>query len=369
MKDVAAAAGVSTASVSNAYNRPYKLSPAQREHVLSVARELGYGGPHPGASSLRTGSAGAFGLMITDWLPYAFEDPATVMLMQGIAQAGHVAQMSLTLLPVGGAFAADAGDDNTDDMWPSVRRSLVDGFLIYSLPDGHPAVDSALRRNLPIVCIDAPCLPDTPFVGIDDERSARSAAEHLLELGHTKIGVLVDRLRPDGVSGLASQARIKRTTDGVARARLEGYAKAFKTAGIAFKSVPVVEAGGFLAEDAGRAASVLLARGDITAVLATTDLLALAALDHLEAAEVSVPDEMSVIGFDDLPAAATRGLTTVAQPLVEKGRRAAEALLQLLDDDVPGRLLLPTQLKVRSSTGPPPARGLLTTEVAARLRA
>jgi DNA-binding LacI/PurR family transcriptional regulator len=358
MKDVAAAAGVSTASVSNAYNRPYKLSPAQREHVLSVARELGYGGPHPGASSLRTGSAGAFGLMITDWLPYAFEDPATVMLMQGIAQAGHVAQMSLTLLPVGGAFAADAGEDTSDDMWPAVRRSLVDGFLIYSLPDGHPAVESAVRRNLPIVCIDAPCLPDAPFVGIDDARAAQLAAEHLLELGHTKIGVLVDRLRPDGVSGLASQARIGRATDGVARARLEGYAKAFKSAGIAFKNVPVVEAGGFLADDAEEAAKTLLRRGNITAVLATTDVLAMAALDQLEAANVSVPDEMSVIGFDDLPASAPRGLTTIAQPLVEKGRRAAEALLQLLDEGVPGRLILPTQLRVRTSTGPPPVREL-----------
>ena len=356
MKDVAAAAGVSTASVSNAYNRPYKLSPAQREHVLSVARDLGYGGPHPGASSLRTGSAGAFGLMITDWLPYAFEDPATVMLMQGIAQAGHVSQMSLTLLPVGGTIATNGVEDPSDDMWPAVRRSLVDGFLIYSLPDGHPAVTSAIRRNLPIVCIDAPCLPDTPFVGIDDEQAAQRAAEYLLELGHTSIGVLVDRLRPDGVSGLASQARIRRATDGVARARLAGYAKAFKSAGIAFKNVPVVEAGGFLAGEANDAAQVRRPRGGIHAVRATTDLLALAALDELEAAKVSVPAEMSVIGFDDLPAAAPRGLTTIAQPLVEKGRRAAESLLQLLDEDVPGRVILPTQLKVRTSTGPPPGR-------------
>lgn len=369
MKDVAAAAGVSTASVSNAYNRPYKLSPAQRERVLSVARELGYGGPHPGASSLRTGSAGAFGLMITDWLPYAFEDPATVLLMQGIAQAGHVAQMSLTLLPVGGEFAADSDEDASDDTWPAVRRSLVDGFLIYSLPDGHPAVESALRRKLPIVCIDAPCLPDAPFVGIDDERAARQAAEHLLELGHTKIGVLVDRLRPDGHAGLASQARIKRATDGVARARLEGYAKAFKAAGIAFNTVPVVEAGGFLAEHADAAARTLLGRGNITAVLATTDVLALAALDQLEAAHVSVPDEMSVVGFDDLPVAASRGLTTVAQPLVEKGRRAAEALLQLLDEDVPGRLLLPTHLKVRTSTASPPSGEHSPIQVTAALRA
>lgn len=356
MKDVAAAAGVSTASVSNAYNRPYKLSTSQREHVLQVARTLGYTGPHPGASSLRTGSSGAFGLMITDWLPYAFEDPATVLLMQGIAQAGHVAEMALTLLPVGGTVPVNGA--GVDDMWPSVQRSLVDGFLIYSVPDDHPAIASVLRRMLPVVCIDAPYLPDQPFVGIDDEAAARQEAEHLVELGHTRIGVLVDRLRPDGTAGVASRARIKRATDGVARARLHGYFRAFKEAGIPSRDVAVVEAGGFLAPEAAAAARTLLKRGGITAVLATTDVLALAALDELEYMGLSAPDDVSVIGFDDLPAAAARGLTSMSQPHVEKGRRAAESLLQILDGHVPGKVLLPTKLQIRSSTAPPPRRGL-----------
>ena len=354
MKDVAIAAGVSMASVSNAYNRPHKLSASQREHVLRIAKDLGYNGPHPGASLLRTGSSGAFGLMITDWLPYAFEDPATILLMQGIAQAGQVAQMSLSLLPVGGAIPTDGSA--ADDMWPAVQRSLVDGFLLYSLPDDHPAVTSALRRRLPVVCIDAPDLPDVPFVGIDDEGAARLAAEHLLELGHTRIGILVDRLRPDAVSGIASQARVRRATDGVARARLKGYASAFKAAGVPVRDIPVVEAGGFLAAEAAQAATTLLDRYDVTAVLATTDVLALAALDELEAKGISVPDQVSVIGFDDLPAAAARGVTTIAQPHVEKGRRAAEMLLQLLDDQVVGRVTLPTGLCVRTTTAPPVRR-------------
>src|SRR5690349_21501098 len=104
MKDVAAAAGVSTASVSNAYNRPEKLSDSQRAHVLKVARGLGYSGPHPGASSLRTGNVGALGLLITDWLNYAFEDPATIQLMRGIAHVSQMADVALTLLPAGGNF-------------------------------------------------------------------------------------------------------------------------------------------------------------------------------------------------------------------------------------------------------------------------
>lgn len=353
MKDVASAAGVSLATVSNAYRRPHKLSERQRERVLQVATDLGYTGPHPGASSLRSGSANAIGLMITDWLPYAFEDPATVLLMRGIAQAGQVAQMSLTLLPVGGevptGHAADA------ELWPSVRQSLVDGFLIYSVPDDHPAVATALRRQLPVVTIDAPSLPDVAFVGIDDENAARTEAEHLLALGHTRIGVLVDRLRPDGRSGPASQARVRKAVDGVARARLTGYAKAFRAAGVPWAPAPIVEAGGFLEPEARRAAHRLLEDRGLTAVLATTDLLALAAMDELEARDARVPEEVSVIGFDDLPAAELRGLTTIAQPHVEKGRRAAESLIRLVNGEVAGRVILPTQLRLRATTAPPRA--------------
>ena len=350
MKDVAAAAGVSLATVSNAYNRPRKLSEEQRVRVLRVASELGYSGPHPGASSLRSGTAGAIGLMITDWLPYAFEDPATVLLMRGIAQAGQVAHMSLTLLPVGGEVTGGA---EAGRLWPSVQRSLVDGFLIYSVPDNHPAVASALQRQLPVVTIDAPVIPDVAFVGIDDDAAAQQEAEHLLELGHRRIGVLVDRLLPDGHAGIASQARVRRAVDGVAPTRLAGYARAFKAGGIPLRSVPVVEAGGFLEAEARRAAQELLRDRELTAVLATTDLLALAALDELETQGARVPADVSVIGFDDLPAAELRDLTTVSQPHVEKGRRAAESLIRLVAGEVPTRVILPTKLQLRGSTAPP----------------
>jgi DNA-binding LacI/PurR family transcriptional regulator len=359
MKDVAVAAGVSAASVSNAYNRPGKLSGSQRAHILRVAQRLGYTGPHPGASSLRTGTVGAFGLLITDWLYYAFEDPATVQLLRGIAQVSEMADVALTLLPVGGKLpelaAVHGGEEHgVVRDWPAVRRSVVDGFLVYSLPDNHPAITTVLNRKAPVVIIDSPRVEGVSFVGIDDRRAAREAAMHLLDLGHQNIGVLVDRLLPDGNVGFVSQARLKRTLDAVARERLAGVNDALKTAGSSLARIPIVEAGGFLTADARPAVETLLAKHAVTAILATTDVLALAALEILSERGLDVPGDISVIGFDDLPAAGPAGLTTVAQPLVDKGRIAAETILQAMDGQTVGSIILPTRLEVRATTAAPP---------------
>ncbi|MFJ5956695.1 LacI family DNA-binding transcriptional regulator [Paenarthrobacter sp. NPDC092416] len=364
MKDVAVAAGVSASSVSNAYHRPNKLSADQRSRILNVAQTLGYSGPHPGASSLRSGSVGSLGLLITDSLSYAFEDPATVLLLRGIAQVSQMANVSLALLPSGSNASPPQTKNRRDlpvdeDVWPAVQRSVVDGFLIYSLPDGHPAVSSALNRGLPCVIIDSPKIEGVPFVGIDDRSAASRAAEHLLELGHHRIGILVDRLRPDGSRGFASQSRVRHAQDEVARERLAGYRAAFQQAGLDPSAVPIVEAGGFLFTEGQRAAEDLLRRHNLTAVLATTDVLALSALKVLRVMGKSVPEEVSVVGFDDLPESAAAGLTTVRQPLIDKGRRAAEAIIRSVAGETVGMTILPTKMEVRSSTGPAPINAAL----------
>lgn len=358
MKDVAAAAGVSASSVSNAYRQPGKLSLSQRERILSVARDLGYSGPHPGASSLRSGRVGSLGLLITDSLPYAFEDPATLLLLRGIAQVSQMAEVSLSLLPSGGRAEEPRKRTKQNhafqgQVWPAVQRSVVDGFLIYSLPHGHSAVSNALGRGLPCVIIDSPLTEGVPFVGIDDKGAAEKAADHLLNLGHRRIGILVDRLKPDGASGFCSPARIRNAEDGVARERLRGYLSAFSRVGLQPSSVPVVEAGGFLFSEARKAAQTLLDRHAVTAVLATTDVLALSALEVLQDMGKVAPDDVSVVGFDDVPAAAASGLTTIEQPLIDKGRRAADAIIQSVAGEMVGTIILPTKLNIRSSTGVP----------------
>ena len=293
--------------------------------------------------------------MITDSLPYAFGDPATVELLRGIAEVGEMAEVMLTLLPLRSAAVSE--DPSQVEVNEAVlsTRSLVDGFLIYSLPDDHTAVDAAIRRNMPTVIIDAPRRPDVSYVGIRDKQAAKTAAEHLLQLGHRKIGVLVDRLVPDGVSGPVDAKRRAATRDGVARERLAGYRQALRSVGLGWTDVPIVEAGGFDEDASSRAVEILLDHHPyLTAVLASTDVLGLRTLVALRKRGIDVPGRMSVVGFDDVPAAASAGLTTIAQPLVDKGRQAASMLLAAAADAKPRSLILATELVERGSSGPAP---------------
>ena len=349
MKEVARAAGVSQASVSNAYNRTGRLSESQRGLILEVAERLGYLGPDPAGRSLRTGKVGAIGLMFTDSLAYAFDDPSAVFLLKGVAEVGELADIALTLLPFPPPREGeDAATRNRRDA-QIVQRSLVDGFLMYSMPDDHPAVTAAIARGLPTVIVDSPTDLGVDFVGVRDRRAAKEIAAHLLALGHTRIGILVDRLNPDGASGLVSTARLRAARDAVPAERVAGYAQAIRAAGLRWADVPIVEAGGFTSSLFRAAVEKLISHHGLTAIIASTDGLALTAIEVLAERGVSVPRSVSVVGFDDLPAAETAGLTTVRQPLVEKGRRAA----MLLTDPPTGRprrIYLETGLVVRTST-------------------
>lgn len=354
MKDVASAAGVSAATVSNAFSgRTGRLSEAQRVHILSVASELGYHGPNPAGSALRTGVVGAIGVMFTETLSFAFDDASAVLLLKGISQACERADVLLALLPFPPtAEGEDLAQRHQRDA-QVVRRSLVGSFLAYSMPDNHPAVVAAIGRGLPTVIIDAPFNQDVHYVGIRDRAAARDAADHLLSLGHKKFGILVDRLAPDNHSGFVSAARLKASQEAVPRERLSGYRDALRKAGIEWKDVAVFEAGGLTAPGFDVAADTLLDSSEVTAVLATKDELALAMLRACRRRGIAVPDQMSIVGFDDVPAAAEAGLTTVHRDFVAEGRAAAQLLIDNDPEAPPRKVLFPTAFVVRTSTGPP----------------
>lgn len=353
MKDVASAAGVSPATVSNAFRgRTGRLSETQRRHIFEVAEKLGYHGPDPAGSTLRTGVVGAIGVMFTESLSFAFDDASALLILKGIAQVAEKSDVSLALLPFPPLTPGEDIAARQQRYATVVRRSLVDSFLAYSMPDDHPAVVAAISRGLPMVVIDAPFHHGAHYVGIHDRAAARGAAEYLLSLGHSRFGILVDRLAPDGHSGFLTAARLKRTQEAVPRERLRGYRDALKAAGIDWKSVPIFEAGGLTAPSFATAAEAFLDACDVTAVLVTKDELGLAILRACRRRNIAVPEDISVVGFDDIPAATEAGLTTVHRDFVDEGRAAA----QMLIDDVPGeprKLLFPTSLVVRGSTGPP----------------
>ncbi len=353
MKDVALAAGVSAATVSNAFRgRTARLSEAQRLHILEVANELGYHGPDPAGSALRTGVVGVIGVMFTETLSFAFDDASAVLLLKGISQAAERADVSLALLPFP---PLTAGEDlalrHRRDA-SVVRRSLVDSFLAYSMPDDHPAVVAAISRRLPTVVIDAPSTLDVHYVGIRDRVAARGAAEHLVSLGHRRFAILVDRLAPDGHSGFVTAARLRATQEAVPRERLRGYREALRKAGIDWSTVDVYEAGGLTAPLFELAAEALLESSAATAILATKDELGLALLRACQRRDIAVPGEISVVGFDDVPAAAVAGLTTVHRDFVDEGRTAAQLLIDNVPETPPRKVLFPTSFVLRESTGP-----------------
>jgi len=350
LKEVAAAVGVSPATVSNAYNRPDQLSPALRERVFEAARRLGYAGPDPVARGLRRGRAGAIGVLYADRLSYAFVDPAAVLFLRGISEAAEEAGLGLLLV----SRASRSGSGDVE----AVGNAAVDGFVVYSMPDGDPLVDAVLERRLPAVLVDQVSRGDAPLVGIDDEGAARSAAEHLLGLGHRRLGVVSLELTGEPRGGFVDAQRRRTATFLAARNRLAGYAAAFGAVGLVPSQVPVYECAVNTVEEGRAAGEALLAlRGRPTAILAMSDMLALGAMEAARDAGLSVPDDLSVVGFDDVPEAARANppLTTVHQPHERKGLAAGRLLVARLRGEEPELEALQTRLVVRGSAAPPGA--------------
>lgn len=350
LKEVAAELGVSPATVSNAYNRPDQLSAALRERVFETARRLGYPGPDALARGLRRGRAGAVGVLYEDRLSYAFADPAAVLFLRGVSVATEEARLGLLLLS--GAPGEARGPE-------AVSGAVVDGFVVNSLSEGDPLVASALQRRLPVVVVDQPRIEGLPFVGIDDEGAARSVAEHLVGLGHRRFGVVTFGLGPrrPEADGIADIERQEAATYPVTRDRLRGYAAALEAAGVPWEDVPVYENYENVPEGGRKGAEVLLSlEPRPTAILAISDQLAFGAYAAAKGMGLSVPEDLSVAGFDDVPEAARSvpPLTTVRQPHVEKGLAAGRMLLaRLRDEETAGAEYFPTSLILRGSTAPP----------------
>jgi DNA-binding LacI/PurR family transcriptional regulator len=339
LRDVAAAAGVSLGTASNAFNRPELLSAAMRERVLAEARRLGYAGPDPAARRLRTGRAGALGLIFTDRLPIAFEDQAAIVFLGGVARELEDTGAGLLLIPTSASREEGAR---------VVRAAAVDGFIVYSTPTGDPRLLAALERGLPTVTVDEPLEVPTPWLGIDDHAAARAAARYIVELGHERVAVV----------GFTEFAQDDPSLPyDVTHARFSGYREGL---GKAWDPDLVVRVLGSR-PDSGRQAIAELLEHDPppTAVLAMSDTLAAGVLQGAAERGVEVPGRLSVIGFDDVPFARSTDppLTTVSQPTEEKGRLAARTLLEALESGrplEPSRRLLPAELVVRGSTGPRP---------------
>jgi len=340
--DVARQAGVSQGTASNVFNRPELVRPEVRERVAEAARELGYAGPDPKGRLLRAGKVNAIGIVTADTMEYVFRDPFTRLMMAGIAEVcdEHGAGMAL----VSGASGEHAA-------W-NIETALVDGFIVHCMEDGDRLLALTRKRNLPFVSIDMDAGPGASSVVIDDWRGAYLAARHLLELGHREIAVLSLETRFDGRFGWADGERIRSGTCKVERDRIAGYSAALAEYGLEIEELPIMEVPNLPEVVVGYVEELLVGAPQVTAILAMSDVLALAAIDAARWRSLRVPEDLSVIGFDDIPeaAGAQPPLTTIAQPILEKGRHAAKLIFEAseLRSDV-----LKVQLIERGSTAPP----------------
>jgi DNA-binding LacI/PurR family transcriptional regulator len=349
LRDVANAAGVSKATVSNVFSRPERVRPELRARIAAVAGELGYSGPDPKGRLLSSGKVNAIGVVppAEDSFAWAFSDPYMCEFLGGVAEVCETEGSGLSIIA--------ASNRNGES---GIRRAVVDGFILSTAAQAE-AIEPAMRRKLPFVVMDADGGPDISSVRIDDRGGAGDIARHLIKLGHRKIAILsISRRSISPVvhrPGSAHRDLIAAFPSDIER--IEGIAAALSEAGLSINDMPIVEACCTSEEErifGVSGASVLLdhAQG-ATAVIALSGLLALAVLKEARKRGISVPGQMSVAGFDDGPeiARADPPLTTVAQPIAEKGRMAARLLFER---QLARQVILPVELKVRASTALPP---------------
>jgi DNA-binding LacI/PurR family transcriptional regulator len=346
LQTIADRVGVSRMTVSNAFSRPDQLSATLRDRILAAAHELGYVGPDPTARALAKGTTGAVGILLTDSLRYAFTDPIATRFLGAIAGELEPTGLALTLL------TAASGDEIVP-----ARDVAIDGALVYSCDPTSPAVDILQRRGLPLVFVDQTPAEGITCVNIDDRAGARAAAQHLVDLGHHRIGIVMSGVH--GPAGVIADPRALASMDGHASTqRRLGWFDALDAAGIRPQVVRVRHVEPAEVSDCAR---LLLDRDDRpTAVLCFSDAIADGVIQTAAELGLRVPADVSVVGFDDNPLAARMEprLTTVRQDVTAKGRTAAAALVDAIGRGRTAQarhILLPTELVVRDSTAPPSA--------------
>lgn len=328
IEDVARAAGVSTATVSRALRDLPNVTQATRDRVRTAAAELGYVAS-PSAASLASGRTRAIGL-ISPWVNRWYFSH----VIEGAERTLRSHGFDVLLYTFDGRRRT--GRPRLD---ASVLRRRVDGVLVVGLPLDEDEVAGLLALGHPLVCIGWGGYGQVT-VRLDDQATARAATQHLLGLGHRRVGHLTGL--PDDVAPSSPPVE-----------RAAGWRSALEDAGLPVD--PALVAHGTFDVEGGRAAMrELLERApDVTAVFAGSDEIAMGAIMTLREAGRRVPEDVSVIGIDGHELGELVGLTTMAQPAGEQGAIAAGLVLDMIGGGTaPGWTVVPTVLVERTSTAP-----------------
>ena len=334
LRDVARLAGVHPGTASRALNEETRslVKEETLRRVLDAAEELSYR-PNPIARSLRTSRSFTAGVIIPD-----ITNPLFPPIVRGIED---------TLNRVGyTALVANTDNDPARERGAvdALRARQVDGFIAASARTQDPALEELIDSGVPLALVNRRFLDGRiPAAAVDDRDGAHLAVEHLVSLGHTRIAHLG---APQTIS--------------TGSERLKGFLEAMKTVGLEVDDDLVLLGEALRDYEGARLCRELLSAGTpFTAIVAANDLMALGCFDALNERGLSCPDDVSVVGFNDMPFAArfSPPLTTVRVPQYEMGVAAAELLLERIGDAgaPPKERLLAPSLVVRGSTGPAPA--------------
>lgn len=335
ISQIAKEAGVSKTAVSFAFNDPSQLAPGTVKHIREIAERLGYT-PDPIARSMTTRRTNALGLLLPQDIATSMSNPFYTQFIRGMGKICGRAGLTLMLVP---------------PLWGSMMKAIphatVDGFVVVGLEVDRGEILLMRQRDMPFVMVDSEAPADVPSVNVDDRSGARAVMRHVLSKGHRRIAIVCIE------SGKAGQ--IEEYT-GTLAARLAGYREALAERGLSIDDpeITVVEAP--TSWEGGQVAFNRLWASDSrpTAIVAMSDIIAIGVMEAAGAYKLHLPRDLSVVGFDDLPDARyiRPGLTTVRQPVEEKGQLAAEVLVSALEKS--GEVkhhVLPTELVIRHSVG------------------
>jgi LacI family transcriptional regulator len=330
LEDIAKKCGVSRSTVSRVINNHPNVSEKVRKRVQKEIKNTGFR-PHAAARALVSQRSWTIGLVLPRSVNSFFTDPYYPRLIQGIAQGCNLNKYTLGLYLI-----TDAEDE--EEIYPRLsRRGSLDGILFQSDQIGDQLIDRLAQSRIPLVIIGRPFHNDNiSYIDIDNVSAAGLAVNHLLKLGHKRIGTITGPLN---------------TTVGIDRKN--GFIQAMQKSGISVDEALIVE--GDFTENKGYQGMLKILPGRPDAVFVASDQMAIGAIRALRENGLRVPEDVAIIGFDDLPLAnsADLNLTTVHQPVYEFGIKAVEFLDDLIVNGTtpPRHIIMGTELVIRESCG------------------
>ena len=316
ISDIARETGYSKTTVSFAFNAPSRISQEAREKILAVAKALDYT-PDPMARNFSLGRHKSIGFLLPQSLSDSLSNPYTQSVLRGIGIVAEKNDNMLTIIPPIHSSISEA-----------INNATVDGLISMGLWFDPEIRESLRRRKLPLILIDGADEEGQINLSIDDMSAAYEAMKAVLENGHRKIAII--SLPFDAYAKLTPQE-----TKTIVRRRQAGYEKALAEYSMTLSDVTMVSCPATF-QDGVRLADYFFNSGDYSCIVCMSDVVALGVIDRARAVGKSVPDDISVVGFDGIFGSYSSGLclTTVVQDAEKKGIMSAELLFKVLDGEV-----------------------------------